>query len=112
MTTIVNIYKEAYDVYIGRKGKGQDGYFGNPHPLGYCYICKRKHDRKDSVAEFNKYFIERLKKDEEFKKRILSLKNHVLGCFCIPFECHGHVIAEYLDSGQNENPLTNKDIIV
>lgn len=25
-TTVVNLYKHPYDVYIGRAGKGQDGY--------------------------------------------------------------------------------------
>ena len=29
-TRVVNIRKEAYDVYIGWEGKGQGGYFGNP----------------------------------------------------------------------------------
>ena len=32
-TTVVNLFKNKYDVYIGRAGKGQDGYFGNPFPL-------------------------------------------------------------------------------
>ncbi len=32
-TRVVNIRKKAYDVYIGRAGKGQDGYFGNPFRL-------------------------------------------------------------------------------
>ncbi len=26
-TIVVNIYKEPYDDYIGRPGKGKDGYF-------------------------------------------------------------------------------------
>lgn len=29
-TKVVNIFHEKCDVYIGRKGKGEDGYFGNP----------------------------------------------------------------------------------
>ena len=36
-TRVVNIRKEAYDVYIGRAGKGQDGYFGNPFRLCLLY---------------------------------------------------------------------------
>lgn len=32
-TKVVNIYKDKFDVYIGRPGKGNDGYFGNPFPL-------------------------------------------------------------------------------
>lgn len=30
MTKVVNIRKDDNDVYIGRAGKGQEGYFGNP----------------------------------------------------------------------------------
>ena len=33
MTKVVNLYKEPYEVYIGRSGKGKDGYFGNPIKL-------------------------------------------------------------------------------
>lgn len=33
-TRVVNIYKEKYDVYIGRAGRGENGYFGNPYQLG------------------------------------------------------------------------------
>jgi len=30
MTKVVNIKHSKYDVYCGRAGKGQDGYFGSP----------------------------------------------------------------------------------
>lgn len=32
-TRAVNLRHEPYDVYIGRAGHGQGGYFGNPFPL-------------------------------------------------------------------------------
>ncbi|GHV10010.1 hypothetical protein FACS1894162_2160 [Bacteroidia bacterium] len=34
MTKVVNIKNSRCDVYIGRAGRGQDGYFGNPFRLG------------------------------------------------------------------------------
>lgn len=91
-TTVVNIHhKTPYDVYIGRAGKGQDGYFGNPIPLiGLT--------RQECLTEYRKYFYKRINSDSEFKQRILTLKGKVLGCFCYPKECHGDVIAEYLNS--------------
>lgn len=49
-TRVVNIRKEAYDVYIGRAGKGQDGYFGNPFRL------KQDMDRGGTLAGFREYF--------------------------------------------------------
>ena len=33
-TVVVNIHKEPFDVYIGRTGRGQDGYFGKPFRMG------------------------------------------------------------------------------
>ena len=55
-TRVVNIRKEAYDVYIGRAGKGQDGYFGNPFRL------KQDMDRGGTLAGFREYFYRRLAK--------------------------------------------------
>lgn len=90
-TTVVNIYKNKYDVYIGRAGRGYDGYFGNPFSI--TNTCSRS----DCISKFEKYFYERIKKDPIFAKRIQSLKGKVLGCFCKPLSCHGDIIAEYLN---------------
>lgn len=92
MTTVVNIYKEKYDVYIGRKGKGNDGYFGNPYPL------LKGEDSGATLEKFKEYFLNRLEKDTEFKAKVISLRGKRLGCFCKPKKCHGDIIANYLDN--------------
>lgn len=92
MTKVVNIYKEPYDVYIGRAGKGKDGYFGNPIRL------QKGEDAGATIEKYKEYFYDRLEKDEEFKRRVLELKGKTLGCFCKPKPCHGDVIVEYLDN--------------
>lgn len=103
MTRVVNLYHEPYDVYIGRPGKGQTGYFGNSHPIGWCATCKKRHDRNDSISEYKKDFDQRINTDAEFKKRVLELKDKTLGCFCknknpeIDVRCHGDVIKDFLD---------------
>ncbi|GHV40817.1 hypothetical protein FACS1894179_07980 [Bacteroidia bacterium] len=96
MTTVVNIRTSAFDVYIGRAGKGQDGYFGNPFRLRYG------DDRGATIERYRKYFHDRLETDPEFKRRIHELKGKILGCFCKPYPCHGDVIAEYLNSMREE----------
>ena len=90
-TAAVNIYKEQFDVYIGRAGRGQDGYFGNPFRMG------NGTSREDAVQKFQKYFAERIEKDSEFRRRVLALKGKRLGCFCKPKACHGDVIADWLN---------------
>ncbi len=67
-TTVVNINEEPFDVYIGRAGRGQNGYFGNPFRIGPGI------SREDAVKKFQRYFADRIEKDSEFKRRILALK--------------------------------------
>jgi hypothetical protein len=90
-TVVVNIHKEAFDVYIGRVGRGQDGYFGNPFRIGDGI------SREEAVKRFQRYFVERTEKEPEFERRILALKGKRLGCFCKPKACHGDVIVDWLN---------------
>ena len=91
-TKVVNIRNAKYDVYIGRAGHGQDGYFGNP------FMLKADETRGSTLEKYRKYFNNRLETDPEFRRKILSLKGKTLGCFCKPYPCHGDIIAEYLNS--------------
>jgi len=92
MTNAVNIRVSDYDVYIGRAGKGQDGYFGNPFRL------RASESRGATIERYMKYFYDRLETDPEFKRRVYELKGKTLGCFCKPDACHGDVMAEYLNN--------------
>ena len=89
--TVVNLYKSPYDVYIGRAGKGKDGYWGNPYDL-------LSYTREESLQFFQEYFFQRIEEDPEFAKRLHDLRGKSLGCFCSPKPCHGHIIAEYVNS--------------
>ena len=91
-TKVVNLKKEKYDVYIGRAGHGQDGYFGNP------FVLSAGQSRGASIDKYRAHFYDRLKTDTEFRIKIHELKGKTLGCFCKPNPCHGDVIAEYLNS--------------
>jgi len=95
-TKVVNIHADKYDVYIGREGKGQDGYFGNPFRL------RNGEQRGATIEKYKKYFYERLETDAEFKRQVHELKGKTLGCFCKPDACHGDVIAEYLNNLKTE----------
>ncbi len=86
LTKVVNIDKgEKHDVYIGRGSK-----WGNPYAIGF------DGDRDEVIHKF-KYDLERgfLKFSKE---DVLELKGKTLGCHCKPAACHGDVLAEYLNS--------------
>lgn len=94
LTRVVNLKKVNYDVYIGRAGQGEDGYFGNPirmkgKSLDARILC---------LADFHQYFIQRMARDREYAQRILVLRGKVLGCFCRPLICHGDIIAAFLNA--------------
>lgn len=76
-----------YDVYIGRRGHGEDGYFGNPFS---------QFSRVVAIEKFKVYFAKRIERDAEFRERVQALRGKRLGCFCAPLPCHGQVIVDYL----------------
>ena len=94
-TKVVNIKNENYDVYIGRAGRGQSGYFGNPFRLS------NNETRGATIERYKSYFYQRLESDPQFRERIHALKGKTLGCFCKPYPCHGDVICEYLNTIDN-----------
>lgn len=98
MTKVVNLRKEKYDEYIGRKGRFNDGYFGNPFPV-------KNFGRDNCLKAYKFYFDYRLKTDPEFKEKVESLRGKVLGCFCKPNPCHGDVIVEYLESNTESTSI-------
>ncbi len=97
-TRVVNLYKEKYDVYIGRPGKGQNGYFGNPYRIGeMCSRCGELHKTGgDTLKCYKEYFYERIENDQEFYNNVCNLYGKTLGCFCKPKPCHGDLIVEWL----------------
>lgn len=97
--TIVNIRKvDDFDVYIGRAGKGRDGYFGNPVRRGKeCPVCGETHyDRGETIRCFRKYAKRRGRKDPEYRQKVAALHGKTLGCLH-DGPCHGQVLAKYAE---------------
>lgn len=97
-TTVVNLRREEYDVYIGPAG--HEGYWCNPYRVGQtCRRCGEVHATGgETLRCFREYFLERVEHDEEFRRRLEELRGKRLGCFCKPGPCHGDVIAEFVDN--------------
>lgn len=102
-TTVVNLKNSEYDVYIGRAGKGQEGYFGNP------FIKGPLDTSGSTIRRYKDYFLKRVGEDVEFRERVHALKGKRLGCFCKPNMCHGDVIATYLNDLDTKLDLFNND---
>lgn len=75
--TVVNKYKEPYDVYIGRGSK-----WGNPFVIG-------EHGDRDEVIE---QYAQWLPTQPELVASMPELTGKRLGCFCAPKACHGDVL--------------------
>lgn len=85
MTKVVNKYKEAYDVYIGRGSK-----WGNPFNMN----GNSEKERNRVCDEYEKYFF-----STNLPNEIHELKDKVLGCFCKPKRCHGDFLAKLANEG-------------
>ena len=86
--TVVNKYKDEYDVYIGR-----GSLFGNPFPINESIG-----DTREIVIEkFKRYLWECLKDGTISVQMLKELDNKRLGCFCKPKACHGDVIASAVE---------------
>lgn len=95
MTTVINIKNtKKYDVYIGR-----GSIWGNPFDYRKLGIT-----REECVERYKEYFYKKLE-NQIFRDKTHKLKNKTLGCFCVPLKCHGQVIADYLNSLQNQNDI-------
>lgn len=106
LTRVVSIRGgKSYDVYVGRPGRGEGGYFGNPYAKGrVCSRCRELHESAASTLPcFLAYFLERLGDDAEFRVRVRDLKGKVLGCFCLPGDpCHAVIISNWLNRSAQE----------
>lgn len=102
MTKVVNIRYSAYDVYIGRPGKGETGDFGNPVVKGRpCPLCGGVHcTAGETLPCFEKYARARLASDPAWADAVRGLRGKVLGCFCKDRDgigdCHGDVYVKLL----------------
>ena len=87
------------EVYIGRKGNGEDGYFGNPVIMKEdCPRCGKPHSTKGSTLPcYEKILQERLKTDMIFRNRVKDLVDKTLVCFCPEGDkCHGNILMDYI----------------
>lgn len=82
-TRVVNTKHNEYDIYIGRGTK-----YGNPFRIGV------DGNRKEVLEKFRNYLNENI----QLQKDVMKLKGLILGCHCSPLDCHGDIIAEFIEN--------------
>jgi len=91
MTTVVNIkVTDKYDVYIGRGSK-----WGNPY-THLMYGTKAKFvvsTREKAVWNYLDYLFDSF----HLMNCLDELKDKILGCYCHPKFCHGHILSHLLN---------------
>lgn len=88
-TKVVHCKKLPFDIYIGRPSK-----WGNPFSIG------KDGTRTDVIRKFKEYIMSSPLQDD-----LHELRGKVLGCWCAPLPCHGHILASLADFGDSDAPL-------
>ena len=96
MIKVINLYKEKYDVYIGR-ARGPRGKWGNPFYEG---------TRDENIAKYEHYLLD----SPKLMADLPELFNKRLGCFCKPKACHGDILKRYAELVEDTglNPLAEE----
>ena len=96
-TTVVNLTRASYDVYIGRPGKGKTA---RQCPWGNPFVLGRDGDRATVLAKYEQW----IARQPQLLARLGELRGKRLGCFCRPPEgfhgrvlCHGQILAALAD---------------
>lgn len=85
---VVHCKKEAYDIYISRPSK-----WGNPFSHKPGTKAKYLVDSREAAVEAYRSWI--LSGDgQHLLEDLHELKGKVLGCWCAPKLCHGHILSE------------------
>lgn len=81
--------------YIGRRGHGFDGKWGNPVAVGRpCPNCGKTHERGgDTLYCYEEMLQRNIDHDVEYLE---PLRGKHLVCFCAPYPCHGDRILRRL----------------
>jgi len=93
---VVNVRKDS-DVALRNWAKeaGRFVYIGRRTCWGNAYRMADENDRAPAVDAYR----ERWPHQTKLHARLPELRGKVLGCWCHPRACHGHIIADAVNAG-------------
>jgi hypothetical protein len=92
---VVHKSKKPYDVYIGRPSK-----WGNPFSTKDGTADKFKVESRNEAID--KYEVWVRSDPEKLRAIKKELRGKILGCWCSPKRCHGHVLAWIANEEEEE----------
>ena len=96
ITRVVNIKRDTQ--YSSRKSTLNYEYIGRGSLWGNPYSMYEKGNDRDEVIRKYKYDFDHNMFINKKKSDVYKLLGKKLGCFCKPANCHGDILAEYLNS--------------
>ena len=100
ITRVINIKTDAE--YQAEKSTPTYEYIGRGSYWGNPYSMYEEGDDREEVIRKYKYDFDYEKFPNKEKSEVYKLAGKRLGCFCKPQVCHGDVLAEYLNSWDDE----------
>lgn len=101
MTRVANLYREKYDVYIGRANSRlglAESKWHNPYYIGIDGT------REEVIEKYRNYVLG----NPYLMGCLHELKDKTLGCYCKPKACHGDVLVDLIES---DTPDTDNGFI-
>jgi len=93
---VVHNKRSNYDVYIGNPSK-----WGTPFKIG------PDGNRKECVQKYREWLTTTPEGQQLLEEAKKELPGKVLACWCAPLPCHGHVLAELVNSNSNSHSLSS-----
>lgn len=95
-TTVVNVRRSDFDIYIGRgrcPKTGKTSVWGNPYSHNPWAAAKYLVDsRTEAIKRYESY----VRRSPELLARLPMLKGKRLGCWCYPLPCHGDILIKLI----------------
>lgn len=83
---VVHCKQERYDILIDRRTK-----WGNP------FVIDKDNNRKEVLKKYRNWIV----KQKTLLSDLKELKGKILGCWCKPKDCHGDILKELIEKGEN-----------
>lgn len=89
MTKVVNIKKEKYTLYIGRK----NSFYNEPVDSKWAnkYIIGKDGNREEVIEKYRQGLLN----NPKLLADLHEIDDQVLGCYCAPdYKCHGDILID------------------